>query len=569
MRFRSEFTSVFIFLGVLLCWSVFTPATVVIKTPAEAANYAQYTQYVEMSQFLSRLDRLFPEIRVRLAGRTLAARNHPAEDLFLCIITEEGIDAPPDLNRAKPTLLIVAAKHGNEQSAKEAALRMIRDLVAGDLRPLLKKLNFLVLPTANPYGNYFDQRRNVQELDLNRDQVKLESPEAETINRIFRTWMPEASLDVHEKGYDYYQVSIGCVSNINIAGSLQEFSRQRILPEIAKKLDQEKITFFEYLITQRMGIDSSAGVNYAPADLESRENMKRYSTTDLNDGRNSPGIYQTLSFIQEGASRHDLKTLQERTHYQYFGIRFMAESIAANGAEINSLVRDLRADLLAKAAVYSAEDLIHLRMKYARDPEQPTLTIKRFVRTPSAVRGVLKTDKKAGDTILASDLIRQSLPGGYKIEDEVVKNWFPSVEPVLSVVRPLGYIVPAEHQDIIETLLRHKLELNVFTRDFQIETEVYQVTDIIPAEYDYLPPQKIAVEKKRINSLVKKGDMYISCTQAGANLIPCLLEPQSQYGFIRYWMFKLVPEKGGLFPLTRVITDKEMPVVPYKKWRRI
>jgi len=569
MRSKDKFRYGIIVLVLLLCLSVNLSAAVVIKTPAEAVNYVQYTQYIEMSRFLSRLDSSFPEIRVRLAGRTLASRYHSAEDLFLCVITEEGINDPTELNRDKPTVLIVAAKHGNEQSAKEAALRLIRDLVAGDLKPLLKQLNFLVLPTANPYGNYFDQRRNVQELDLNRDQVKLESPEAETINRIFRTWMPEASLDIHEKGYDYYQVSIGCVSNINIAGSLQEFSRQRILPEVAGKLEQEKITFHEYLITQRMGIDSSAGVNYAPEDLESRENMKRYSTTDLNDGRNSPGIYQTLSFIQEGSSRHDLKTLQERTRYQYFGIRFLAESLAAKGTEIISLVRGLRADLLAKAAVYSTEDLIHLRMKYARNPEQPTLTIKKFVRTSSPARGVLKNDKKAGDTILASDLIPQSLPDGYKIENEVVKNWFPRVEPVLSVPRPLGYVIPAAHHDVIETLLRHKLELSVFTSDCQIETEVYQVTDIIPAEYDYLPPQSIAVEKKRINSMIKKGDVYISCTQAGANLIPCLLEPQSQYGFIRYWKFKLVPEKGGLFHFTRVITEKEMPLVPYKKWCRI
>jgi hypothetical protein len=50
--------------------------------------------------------------------------------------------------------------------------------------------------------------------------------------------------------------------------------------------------------------------------------MKRYSTTDLNDGRNSPGIYETFSFVREVASKYDIETLEVRTRYQYYGIRF-------------------------------------------------------------------------------------------------------------------------------------------------------------------------------------------------------------------------------------------------------
>ena len=48
----------------------------------------------------------------------------------------------------------------------------------GELRPLLKSLNFLIMPQTNPYGNWFDRRENEQGLDLNRDHVKLESPES-------------------------------------------------------------------------------------------------------------------------------------------------------------------------------------------------------------------------------------------------------------------------------------------------------------------------------------------------------------------------------------------------------
>jgi len=380
--------------------------------------------------------------------------------------------------------------------------------------------------------------------------------------------MPEVTMDVHEKGDDFYRVSIGCVSNINIHQSLQEFSRSKILAEVWKKLEKKRITHHEYLITQPMGIDSSAGVRYREEDLEGREEMKRFSTTDLNDGRNSLGIYETLSFIQEGASRHDLKTLKERTNYQYYGIKYFAESIAGHGEEIISLVNGLRKKLLVKANVFSEDDLVHLRMQYERDENEPELTIQKFEPIEASIEGVLKVDKKAGDLITQDDMATYRYPSEQEVVREVVTNWFPNVEPTLSVPRPLGYIVPAKHMDVVETLLSHDLKVEMFTKDIHLEIESYQTKEIMPATLDYLPPQKIEVEKKKLETIIKRGDFYVSCVQRGANLVPCLLEPQSQYGFIRYWKFKLVPEVGDIFPFYRFVGKKKLPLMSYKNWKR-
>lgn len=540
----------------------------VIKTPAEEVNYKHYSQNKEISHFLSQLDFRSQELRVQIVGKSLETEDYEAQDIYLCILSEEGADYPHNLNREKPTFFFVAAKHGNEQSAKEASLWLIRDLAVGDLKPLLKKVNFLIMPQSNPYGNWFDQRRNEQDLDLNRDHVKLEAPETETINRVFRTWMPEVTMDIHEKGDDFYRVSIGCVSNINIHPSLQEYSRRTILAEVEKKLAKKGITFHEYLITQEMGIDSSAGVTYRTEDLAGKEMMKRYSTTDLNDGRNSPGIYETISFIQEGASRHDISTLKDRTRYQYFGIRYLAESVAQHGEEINDLVRGLRAKLFAKAKIFSEDDLVHLRMQYSRNPQVPTLTIKKFEGSQSSIQGILNVDKKAGDTVTRSELDRYPYARSTKVVEEVVKNWFPFVDPLISVSRPLGYIVPAKHQDVLATILRHGIMVQAFTKDVLLEIESYKIGEVVPADYDYLPPMKIDVAKKTHEMVVRKGDMYVSCAQPGANLIPCLLEPQSQYGLIRYWKFKLVPEEGNIYSFYRITKKQDLPIIPYKDWKR-
>lgn len=540
----------------------------ILKTPGEETNYTQYSQNEEIALFLSRLAHLSKEAVVQIIGQTKEARDYPTKDIYLCIISEEGADCPQKLNRGKPTFLLTAAQHGNEQSAKEAALWLARDLALAELKPLLKKVNFLIIPQANPFGNWRNQRTNEQDLDLNRDHVKLEAPEVEAIHRVFRAWMPEVTMDVHEKGDDFYRVSIGCVSNANIHPSLQEFSRNKILAEVAKALEKRRITFFEYLVSQPAGINSSAGVRYVPEETAGREMVLRYSTTDLNDGRNSLGIYETLSFIQEGASRRDLETLRERTRWQYFGIRYFAESIAAHAEEILSLVRGLREKLVERTKVFSEQDLVHLSMDYVRNEKEPQLILKRFERSESPYRGILKVDKKAGDPLALEELAPYPYPSEYKVVEDIIKNWLPDVKPTLSVPRPLGYVIPAKHLDAIETLLRHDIQVEIFDKDLPLEVESYQVTNVVPSKYDYLPPEKIEVEKVKIQSLVKKGDFYVACTQPGANLIPCLLEPQSQYGLIRYWSFKLVPEPGNFFSFSRFIGPKALPLIPYKNWKR-
>jgi hypothetical protein len=549
-----------------LFFSSFILGADTVKTPAEEIGYSQYSQYEEITAFLSRVSHISEKIKIQIIGQTREVKNYLSKDLYLCIVTEEGADSPFKLNRKKPTFLLIASQHGNEQSAKEAALWLIRDLVTGKLDSLVKKVNFLIIPQANPYGNWFDQRRNEQDLDLNRDHVKLEAPEVEAIHHVFRAWMPEVTMDVHEKGDDFYRVSIGCVSNPNIHQSLQEFSRSKILYEVWKKLEKERINHNEYLVTQHMGIDSSAGVRYPEEYLKGREEMKRYSTTDLNDGRNSLGIYETLSFIQEGASRHDLKTLRERTNYQYDGIRYFAESIAKHGEEIISLVNGLRKKLLAKAKVFSEDDLVHLRMEYTRDEKEPELTIQKFEPIEASIEGILKIDKKEGDIITRDDLARYRYPSEQEVVKEVVTNWFPNVEPTLSIPRPLGYIIPAKYQVVVETLFGHDIKVEMFTKDVHLEIESYQTKGIVKAIYDYLPPQRIEVEKKKLQTIIKRGDFYVSCAQWGANLIPCLLEPQSKYGFIRYWKFKLVPEVGDIFPFYRYVGKKVLPLIPYKNW---
>ncbi|MDD8030591.1 MAG: DUF2817 domain-containing protein [Acidobacteriota bacterium] len=537
-----------------------------IKTPAEEGRYVKYSQYEEVVRFISLLDAKSEVLQVRLIGRTKEVDNYPARDLLLCVLTEEGVLEPEALNRKKATVLYIASQHGNEQSAKEAALRLLRDLAVGELKPLLKKINVLIIPQANPYGNYYDVRQNEIGLDLNRDHVKLEGESTKAIHQVFSLYQPEVTLDIHEKGDDYYRVSVGCVSNLNINQALQDYSRQTILRGIEEKLTKKKIAFHEYLVRELLGSDTSSGARIE-GQTATREMMLRYSTTDLNDGRNSLGIYETLAFIQEGASRHDLQTLQDRTDWQYEGLRALAEIVASNGDKIISLVREKRANLIKRAEERAADDSIHLKMQYARNPREPELVLKAFESSSSSIRGILKVDKKAGDYITFEDLEPYRGPSNLKVVTRVVKNWFPLVESRLTVSRPAGYIIPGDRLDLIEVLLQHGIQVKMVEKDSAQEVIAYKTIEVVPAKADYLAPERLEVKPETLKIAIKRGDFYISCSQPAANLIPCLLEPQSDYGLIRYFKFRLIPEVGDYFSIYRVDKAISVDLIDFKPWK--
>jgi hypothetical protein len=231
------------------------------------------------------------------------------------------------------------------------------------------------------------------------------------------------------------------------------------------------------------------------------------------------------------------------------------------------LVRDDRARLLERAKAPAENDPVHLRMRFARDPGQPQLLLKTFERTPSPIRGILKVDKKAGETLAADEIDPYPLPSSVKVVDEVVKHWFPNVESTLAVRRPSGYILRGDRLDIVEMLLALDVEVGMFVKDGLVDIEAYEVTGIVPAKFDYLAPEKIDVAAKDLRAPVRKGDFYIACVQPAANLVPCLLEPQSEFGLIRYWKYGLVPETGGIFQIYRYAGKTEPAVIPYRPWQ--
>ena len=110
--------------------------------------------------------------------------------------------------------------HAGEVEGKEAMQHFARRIVLGDLRPLLDKLIILIAPIYNADGNEkinvmnrtaqngplggVGVRENSKGLDLNRDYMKLDSPEAQSLVRLFNRWDPHLTVDLHTTNGSYH-----------------------------------------------------------------------------------------------------------------------------------------------------------------------------------------------------------------------------------------------------------------------------------------------------------------------------------------------------------------------------
>ncbi len=98
---------------------------------------------------------------------------------------------------ARIRLFVLAGQHGDEPEATEAALLFLERYFAPHGKRRDSVIQIAVLADGNPDGGIARTRRNAMNVDLNRDHLLLESPEATAVHRFVQRWKPDIVIDVH------------------------------------------------------------------------------------------------------------------------------------------------------------------------------------------------------------------------------------------------------------------------------------------------------------------------------------------------------------------------------------
>jgi len=234
--------------SILLCEAAL--AQELPKTTAESSNYRSTSRHEDVIDFIAAIQHADPDIRVETFATSVEGRALP-----LVIAGPPGVVDPRSAKATGlPIVFIMANIHAGEVEGKEAAQMLLRDLVSSS-RKLRDEMVVLIAPIDNADGNEkisIDHRKtqngppngvgvreNAQGLDLNRDYMKLESPEARgLIANILNRWDPLLTVDLHTTNGSFhgYALTYSPTLNPNASGDLIDFERDTLLPHIREQM---------------------------------------------------------------------------------------------------------------------------------------------------------------------------------------------------------------------------------------------------------------------------------------------------------------------------------------------
>lgn len=484
------------------------------QSSLEKSGWQDLTSYEEAMDYLEGVAGGSDKVEMKTIGTSVSGRKIPA--LFF---SNDTVFASQ--REDKPVVLVFCQQHGNEPSGKEAALIVARRLLDEDAR-LLDELDLILVPQVNPDGSELGQRRNAADMDLNRNHVILSEPESKALHQLFLDWMPEITLDVHEynavlnrwieAGYikDADEM-LGGVTNLNIDPEIMRFSRDVFIPETGAGIEDDGFRFHRYIVGE---------------PFEGK--VVRYSTTAINDGRQSMGIYNTLSFIIEGKRYGNLTNeIEKRTKGQVSAILNFLETANRHAKGALEIVRSARTGMAG--LTHS-----HIQMDYFTVAGKDTLDFPVF-------------------DLNSWSHVNRELPH-FKAEVQVKK----------SVTRPAAYLVPAGETTLVELLKRHRFELQVVMQDTPAQTETYHVKHVTNALDEEKPTLLIDLDKTAQEETLPAGSILVPVKGAAANLISLVLEPESTWSIVSdratgKYRFADYLTVGEAYPVKRLPSIQNIP----------
>ena len=180
-----------------------------LQTAAERTGFVETTRYDEVVEMMRALDEASDRMTLTTFGYSYEGRALP----MMVVGDVAGTDPESVQASGKTRVWIQGNIHAGEVCGKEAMLMMLRSLALGEHPEWSDSLVLLVAPIYNADGNErvrvdnrggqngpiagMGQRPNAQGYDLNRDHMKLDSPEARSLVQMMNQYDPHVLVDLH------------------------------------------------------------------------------------------------------------------------------------------------------------------------------------------------------------------------------------------------------------------------------------------------------------------------------------------------------------------------------------
>ena len=493
-------------------------------TRAEASGFEATSTHAETVDYLRRLVEQAPGLlSLESFGLSAQGRKMP-----LVVASRDGAFTPARARGAgHAVVLIQSGIHAGEIDGKDATLLLLRDWALGRRRELLAGVTVLMAPIYNVDGhervsphNRPNQdgpragmgfRTTAQGLDLNRDHLKLASPEARALVDLFHAWRPDLHVDNHvTDGADHaWVLTYAHAEAPQIAAPLADWLASHV-PRAAEAT-------------------AAAGYPGGPfTDFVDASDPAKGFGSWLSEPRFSTGYFALRNRPSVLVEMHSYKPYRDR--------------VLANYEFLVALLAEVARDPQALRRATAAADAATVELGKAGAAPSPVIVRLRAGGARESLRMPLYAWSLEESTVTGRPLLRYRRG---EVRDTALP-WQRGVEPALTLDRPRGYLVLPGWPQVEERLRGHHLRVERLTAPVELEVETIRAAEprFAAATYQGLTRiDEMKVERRRERRSLPAGSLWIPADQPDFEVAVQLLEPEAPDSLVSWGLLSSVFER--------------------------
>jgi hypothetical protein len=499
------------------------PVPASLLTVPERTNYVETSLYDDVMAFMRAASAKAPQtIHLTTFGYSFEGRALPLAVIGAKNATPEAVKAT-----GKTRVYIQANIHAGEVEGKEACLQLLRAIANGQHAEWFKTTVLLIAPIFNPDGNDrirldnrgrqngpiggMGQRPNAQmnrgepnNLDLNRDFMKMESPEDRSMALLYQRYDPHVEVSLHttDGSLHAYQLTYNSPLHPATAASVMNVLRQGLLPAVTKAIKaKDGYDFYYYGNLPRGGAQGAQRVYAADTDLYTARFEENYIGL-----RNRLGILsETFAYL----------TFKDRIAVARRFVEEIVNYTATNGERIRKATADADKDSIVGKDV---------------------AILGRTVRSQEPVQILMGECEEERNPYTGQMMLRRKNVSKPETMLEAI-----TFEPSDTVRAPRAYIIPGDvaprvMQRVLDRLQAHGVRTEKLATGTTLKGEQFKMASTRTEERSYQghTARTTVGTWEAADVTVPDNSIVVPVDQPLGRLVFLLLEPRSNDSLV-YW----------------------------------
>ena len=479
-------------------------------TRFEKSKGTESTTYDEAIKFYDSLDVKYDRIKMLPIGLTDTKYTLNA----VIYSKDQGFNIKQWKQEGKVIIFVNNGIHAGEPDGIDASMMLMRDAANGKIN-VPDNVVLVVIPLSNIGGSLnrnsdsrtnqngpkeYGTRANPQNLDLNRDFIKLDSKEIKSLATFYYQVDPDIFIDNHvSDGADYQHViTLLASQHDKLGGAVGSYMYSTIVPDIYKDMKKRGYDLVPYVNEFRNTPDSGWTEFYDPP---------RFSS-------GFAALFHAFSFVTE---THMLKPFKQRVEGTYDLMLSFIDEASKNANAIHSA-------RYADVAAIKAGAEVPLDWK-ADTTKHDMITFKGYTAG-------YKPSQVSGQPRLYYD---RSKP--YTKQIPYYNHFIPTVK----VKSPKAYVIPQCWVEVLARLNLSGVNIQKIKNDTTIEVDAYHIDsyETVPHPYEkhYLHKNVVVTKGQKHSVQFMTGDYIVPVEQTEGSLALATLEPQAPDSYFAWGFF--------------------------------